>query len=338
MIDLATVARPIIGAPMAGGPSTPTLVEAVGAAGGFGMLAAGYLTPAALADAMAATRGPFGVNLFCPPDTEPDLASAQAYRESLAPLAQQYAVELPPVAVAAAADDDHWAEKVDLLCERPPAAVSFTFGLPDAETVERLHARDCTLLATVASVADARAAAALGVDAMCVQGPEAGGHRATRRIADEPEDVPLLELIAAVRAAVSVPVIAAGGLMDAAAVEAVLKAGAVAAQVGTALLLADEAGTSATHRAALTDPQFTETAVTRAFTGRPARGLRNDFVERYDTGAPAAYPAVHQITRPIRAAAAAARNPAHVHLWAGTGWHHARPAPAADIITRLTPA
>lgn len=122
------------------------------------------------------------------------------------------------MALGAAADDDHWAAKVDLLCERPPAAVSFTFGLPDAETVERLYTRECTLIATVASVADARAAAALGVDALCVQGPEAGGHRATRRIADEPEHVPLLELIAAVRAAVSVPVIAAGGLMDAAAV------------------------------------------------------------------------------------------------------------------------
>ena len=117
-----------------------------------------------------------------------------------------------------------------------------------------------------------------------------------------------------------------------------LNAGAVAAQVGTALLLADEAGTSATHRAPLTDPSFTATAVTRAFTGRPARGLRNDFVERSDTGAPAAYPAVHQLTRPIRAAAAAAGNSAHLHLWAATAWQHARPARAADIITRLTPA
>ena len=131
------------------------------------------------------------------------------------------------------------------------------------------------------------------------------------------------------------PIIAAGGLATAADVAAVLSAGADAVAVGTVLLRADEAGTSATHRAAIADPARTGTVRTHAFTGRPARGLRNDFTDRYAGVAPLGYPAVHHLTRPMRAAAAAAGDPERVHLWAGTGYRAATAEPAATILRRL---
>jgi NAD(P)H-dependent flavin oxidoreductase YrpB (nitropropane dioxygenase family) len=141
--------------------------------------------------------------------------------------------------------------------------------------------------------------------------------------------------VASVRQAVALPLVAAGGLATATDVAAVLRAGADAAMVGTVLLRAEEAGTSATHKAALADPSRRDTVVTRAFTGRPARGLRNAFIDRYDSLAPAGYPALHHLTSPLRRAAAAAGDPERVHLWAGTGYRHATAEPTADILTRL---
>jgi NAD(P)H-dependent flavin oxidoreductase YrpB (nitropropane dioxygenase family) len=135
---------------------------------------------------------------------------------------------------------------------------------------------------------------------------------------------------------VPLPVVAAGGVGTAADVAAALGAGAAVVAVGTVLLRASEAGTSATHRAALADPRRTETVVTRAFTGRPARGLRNDFTDRYSAVAPAGYPALHHLTRPIRRAAAASGDPERLHLWAGTGFRHATDEPVATILTRLS--
>jgi nitronate monooxygenase len=173
------------------------------------------------------------------------------------------------------------------------------------------------------------------MDALCVQGPEAGGHRGTFRVAAAPGRTPLPELLAEVRAVSGLPLIAAGGIADGPAVAAALRAGAAAVQLGTAYLCADEAGTSAAHRAALTDPGFTGTVVTRAFTGRAARGLRNAFIDRYEPYAPAVYPEVHHLTRPLRAAAAERGDTAAMHLWAGTGHRLARTGPAADTTREL---
>ena len=146
---------------------------------------------------------------------------------------------------------------------------------------------------------------------------------------------PICELVASVRSAVSLPVIATGGVATADAVAAVIGAGAAAVAVGTVLLRSDKAGTSATHRAALADPARTRTVLTRAFTGRPARGLRNEFTDRYSQLAPDGYPALHYLTSGIRKAAAAAGDPERVHLWAGTGFRQATEEPAAAILTRL---
>lgn len=336
---LLPVRLPVVAAPMAGGPSTVALALAVGHAGGFPFLAGGYKTPAALEEEIGQLRAsglPFGVNLFVPNHEPPVDASAFArYADSLAVDAARLGVELAREPVT---DDDAWAAKLALLLDHPVPVVSFTFGLPPADAVAALHAVGTTVLASVTTVDEARAADRLGMDGLVVQGPNAGGHSAThdpgRRIA-EAETV---QLVRAVRAATELPIIAGGGVDGPAAVRRLLDAGAEAVAVGTLLLRADEAGTSATHRAALTDPRFTETVVTRAFTGRPARALRNAFVDAHDADAITAYPAVHHLTRPLRQASSAAGDADGVHLWAGTGWRAARAAPAADIIAALAAA
>jgi NAD(P)H-dependent flavin oxidoreductase YrpB (nitropropane dioxygenase family) len=191
------------------------------------------------------------------------------------------------------------------------------------------------VLQTVTSPGEAAQAAKAGVDALVVQASAAGGHSGTFTPRVVPPEIPLAELVASVRAISELPIIAAGGLGSGADIGPVLHAGAAAAAVGTALLLADEAGTSAPYRAALLDPARTDTVVTRAFTGRPARGLRNGFTDRHSAGAPSGYPALHHLTRPIRRAAAEAGDAERINLWAGTGNRQVRPGPVAAILREL---
>ena len=336
VFDVRDLALPVVGAPMAGGPSTPALAAAVAEAGGLGFLAAGYKTPDAAAaevDAVrAATTGPFGVNLFLVEPYEPDAASLDAYRRSLEPEAARLGVELGE----ARWDDDSWQEKVDLVLDVRPDVVSFTFGCPSAEVLRRLAGRGVLSSVTVTSVAEAQVAVAQGAASLCVQGPHAGGHRGTWEQEADPDTTPLPDLVSAVVALVDVPVVAGGGISDPGGVRSLIEKGAVAAQIGTAYLLAEEAGTNATHRTALEDPTLTETALTRAYTGRWARGLANRFMADH-VDAPAGYPHLHNLTSPLRRAAVAAGDVHVAHLWAGTGHAHARAAGAADITRSLAP-
>ncbi|MGP9016882.1 NAD(P)H-dependent flavin oxidoreductase [Streptomyces sp. BR1] len=329
---------PLVQAPMAGGASTPELAAAVSEAGGLGFLAAGYRTAQGMREqrdkARELTSRPFGINLFVPGPPAPSAADAMAaYREELLPEAAAYGIELP--VPTDEADDDEWDAKLDVLVHEPVPVVSFTFGLPTPYAVEALHRVGSYLIGTVTTVAEAVAAEACGVDALCVQGPLAGGHRGTHDADDRPEEVPLLDLLAAVRERVRIPLIAAGGLGTGEDIAAVLRAGAVAAQLGTVYLRADESGASRTHQDALIDPRFAETVVTRAFSGRPARGLRNQFIDAHDATAPSAYPQVHHLTRGLRAAAAKSGDAERLHLWAGERYRLARSAPAADITRDL---
>jgi nitronate monooxygenase len=336
VFDVRDLALPVVGAPMAGGPSTPALAAAVSEAGGLGFLAAGYKTPdgvAAEVDAVrAVTTAPVGVNLFLVDPYEPDQGSLDAYRRSLEPEAARLGAELGE----ARWDDDHWQEKVDLVLDVRPDVVSFTFGCPSAEVLGRMAGRGVLSSVTVTSVAEARIAVAHGAASLCVQGPHAGGHRGTWQQAADPDTTPLIDLVSAVVAVVDVPVVAGGGISDPGGVASLSERGAVAAQIGTGYLLAQEAGTSATHRTALGDPTLTETALTRAYTGRWARGLANRFMTDH-ADAPAGYPHLHHLTSPLRRAAAAAGDVHVAHLWAGTGHAHARAAGAADITRWLAP-
>lgn len=328
---------PVHVAPMAGGVSTPGLVRAAQAAGSFGQLAAGYLTAPALAERLRAVREVgttgFGVNVFVPTPSPVDPAAYRRYADRLAPEAARLGVPgFPP---APREDDDDWAATIDLLVQDPVPVVSFTFGCPDAATLRRLRRAGSVLLQTVTTAAEARHAADAGVDALVVQGHAAGGHAGTWDPRARPVDRPLGDLVREVVAATPLPVLAAGGISGPDDVGAVLAAGAEGAVVGTAVLLADESGTNATHRRALADPAPTPTVLTHAFTGRAARGLRNRFVLEHDADAPLGYPALHHLTAPVRAAAAAAGDPSVLHLWAGTGRRHARAAPLASILGAL---
>ncbi|RMI31979.1 nitronate monooxygenase [Nocardia stercoris] len=322
---------PIVLAPMAGGPSTPALATAVSAAGGLGFLAAGYLPAATVAEQIAAVRGstaaPFGVNLFVPGiSTPPD-----RFAGYLTELGREFPLGEPRF------DDDDWDAKLELLVAEPVAVVSFTFGCPDPAAVARLRAAGTECWVTVTGAAEARQAREAGADVLIAQGAEAGGHRAT--FADRPADdvcdpLSTLALVQLLTAAVpGTPIVAAGGLGTGAAVAGVLVAGAHGAQLGTAFLRCPEAGTSPMHRAALTTP--TPTALTRAFSGRRARGLLNRFVAEHPD-APAAYPEIHYATGPLRQRARAEGDPDAVNLWAGQVHELTAAEPAGELVRRLT--
>ncbi len=329
---------PVIAAPMAGGATTPAMVIAASRAGGLGFLAAGYKSPEAVQAEISDVRGasiPFGVNVFAP---NPVPITVQDYRRYAAEVqreADRFGIVVPADPVD---DDDAFAAKVDLLLSSPVPVVSFTFGIPGGEVIRALQKAGTTVIQTVTSLPEAEHAAAAGVDMLAVQGGNAGGHSGTFTPDRAPVHTPLAELIQQVTRSVPLPVIAAGGLATAESVAEVIRAGAEAVAVGTVLLRADESGASATHQAALSDPSRTQTVITRAFTGRPARGLRNGFIDRYESLAPLGYPAIHHLTSPMRKAAAAADEPDLVHLWAGTGFRHAHQEPTAQILSRLAGA
>lgn len=317
---------------MAGGPSTPELTAAANAAGGFGYVAAGYLGPDALRTALARTRAltadPVGVNLFVPAMRAGDDEAIAAYARSLAPEAERLGVTTGEPRW----DDDAYPAKLDLLERAGVHTVGFTFGCPAPDTVRRLQRSDTTVAVTVTSRAEAEQAAAAGADVLVVQGMEAGGHQATFD-GLMPNRTPLADALAAIKS-LDLPMVAAGGISTPQDVRAALDAGAAAVQVGTMLLCTPEAGTSATHRSALLSRRYDSTTLTRAFSGRWARGLANRFaIEHAD--APAGYPQLHHLTRPLRAAATKIGDPDVPNLWAGTCWRAATEKPAGDVIRGL---
>jgi nitronate monooxygenase len=323
----------IVLAPLAGGPSTPELAAAVSNAGGLGFVAGGYLGAAELDERLRAARAltgaPVGANLFVLREEPVDDAALDAYARELEPEAAARGVQLGDPHF----DDDDLAAKLDVVAAARLEIVSTTFGCLPADEVGRLRRAGTQVWATVTTVDEARVARHAGVDALVVQGAEAGGHRGSWRDVDD-DDLPLLELLARVRDELALPLVATGGIATRDGVLAALAAGAEAVQVGTAFLLAPEAGTSELHRRALASPG--ETAITRAFTGRRARGIVNRFM-RDHPGAPAAYPQVHHLTDPLRAAARAAGDAGAINLWAGTRFAQALELPAAEIVARLRP-
>jgi len=294
---------PIVGAPMAGGPGTPALAAAVSNAGGLGFLAGGYISPDRLAydiaAARAATTGPIGVNLFVPQPSVADMHQLDFYAEALDELAEHYDVE---IGYPNFGDDDGWQQKLEVLADLRPELVSFTFGAPSPDVLRWFGALGMLLFVTVTSTYEAGVALAAGADGLVVQGPDAGGHRGTFAPDMSPGTESLTELLH---------------------------------RIGTALLLSDEAGTNAAHRSALGHPQFDTTVVTRAFSGRYARGLANDFTRMLDHVAPLGYPEVNQMTSPIRRAAVELEDPHGTNLWAGTAYRQAQTGAAKDIVTKL---
>jgi nitronate monooxygenase len=323
--------HPIVQAPMAGGPSTPELAAAVSAAGGLGFIAAGYRSAAQLRDDIAAARAltdaPVAVNLFLVAETEVDEQAVAAYARTLEPLASRFGAPLG----AALYDDDQLDAKLDVVRELRVAVVSFTFGCPSPAVVRALQDAGSAVWVTVTETDEAVLASGVGADALVCQGVEAGGHRGTFEDVDGRGELGLLTLMRLARGVSTLPLIASGGIADGPGVAAALAAGAVAAQIGTAFMRCPEAGTSAPHREALTRPGTT--ALTRAFSGRRARGIVNDFMREHDADAPSAYPQVNRLTSPLRAAARAAGDPEAINLWAGQAYALAQERPAAELVT-----
>ncbi len=321
MLDRLTA--PIVQAPLAGGASTPELATAVSGAGGLGFLAAGYKTAEAVAaemDAMGDTT--YGVNVFVPGDGPADTEVVHCY-------AQRLRVEGHEPGPARY-EDDAWESKLDLLRERPPAVVSFTFGCPAEGTIAALREAGSEVWITVTGPEEARLAQWAGATGLVAQGMEAGGHRGS--FADQ-GDLGLLALLALLGGPASpLTLVATGGIATAPTVAAVLAAGARAAQVGTAFMRCPEAGTAEAHREALAQPGLTR--VTRAFTGKPARGIENRFLREHPD-APAAYPELHHLTAPVRAAGRERGDAEVLNLWAGQAHELARAIPAADVVAEL---
>jgi nitronate monooxygenase len=324
---------PIVQAPLGGGPSTPALAAAVCNAGGLGFVAAGYRTPQAMSDDITAVRAltdrPFGVNLFAPVQGPADSAAVERYAALIEPEADRAGVGLGSPRF----DDDRFQEKLDALRADPVPVVSFTFGCPAAEDIATLRQAGSEVWVTVTDVEDARQAQAAGASALVVQGTEAGGHRGSFVDRHDATDFSVLALLQLVGASVGLPLVAAGGIATGPAVAAVLAAGASAAQLGTVFMRCPEAGTSEVHRRALASSGTTR--MTRAFTGRLARGVENRFMREYGEVAPIAYPEVHHLTSPLRAHGRQAGDPEVVNLWAGQTHELAPEVPAGQLVADL---
>jgi nitronate monooxygenase len=327
---------PVVQAPMAGGPSTPELVAAVNRGGGLGFVAAGYLTPERLREQLqrtaALTVRPFGVNLFVGSGAPADADAVAAYGRRLTDVAWRAGVELGDPRF----DDDLFGEKLAVLADDSfpgLSVVSFTFGLPPVDATRTLRAAGFELWMTVTSVDEARAAADAGADALIVQGVEAGGHRGVFTDDNAQSELTLLSALQLIATAVPLPRVAAGAIMTGPALAAVLAAGAIAGQLGTAYLRSPEAGTSKAQRDATAGPE--PTALTRAFSGRTARGIVNRWHVEHGDAAPRAYPEVHHLTSSLRAAGRASGDPDLINLWAGEAHALAEPISAEEITRRL---
>jgi nitronate monooxygenase len=322
---------------MGGGPSTPELVATVSNAGGLGSLGAAYLNPDQITEAIrqikSLTSKPFNVNLFAggyeakPYDPKPMLAVLAEIHEALA-LPAPILPDLPP---------DPFPAQFDAVLAADPPIFSFTFGIPNSDAMGRLKARHIAIIGTATTVEEARLLADAGVDAIFAQGAEAGAHRGTFAGPFASAMIPILQLTPSIRNAVSVPVIASGGIMDGRDISEAFRVGASAAALGTAFLTCPESGASVAYKGAILAAGKDTTVITRAFSGRPARGLANAFITKM-TGKEnmiLPYPLQNILTRAMRTTAASRGDSGFLSLWAGTGVARARALPAADLVKRL---
>jgi nitronate monooxygenase len=332
-VTFPQLTHPIIQAPLAGGPSTPELAAAVSSAGGLGFVAAGYLAPAALREqverARELTSAPLGVNVFYLAEAPVDMERVAAYVKRLQGDRAAAEIELGEPRF----EDDWFAEKLELVIELGIPIVSFTFGCPPPSVFDRLHDAGAAAWATVTDLSEAEQAERAGADVLVAQGVEAGGHRGTFSDVSGIGELSTLALLQLLRRRTMLPLVAAGGIGDGTAVAAVLAAGAHAAQLGTAFMLTPEAGTAAAHRDALRAEA--PTALTRAFTGRRARGIVNRFMTEHEAAVPAAYPHIHHVTSPLRRAARERGDAESINLWAGQTHELAQERPAGELVAQL---
>jgi nitronate monooxygenase len=338
LLERLNLENPIILAPLAGGPSTPELAAAVSNAGGLGSLGLEYLSLDQIRQIIQRTReltsGPINANLFAPmPRPSPHLNATAAMAE-VGKAHQELGIDPPePPKIA----PENFEEKLSVVLDARPEVFSFTFGMLPDDAMRTLKAASIFIIGTATTVDEALQLERSGVDAITAQGAEAGGHRGTFAGPFDSSMVPTLELVRGIKQRSKVPVIASGGLMDGHDIKRALDAGASAVQLGTVFLATPEAGTSKPYREALLKAREDTTVITRAFSGRPARGLANRF-SRALADKPEAilpFPLQNTLTRPMRKAAAERGTAEYLSLWAGTGVARIRALPAAEIVRLL---
>lgn len=327
---------PIVQAPM-GGATGVDIAIAVSRAGGLGSFAGVAFAPdeieAGTARLKTEANGPFNVNLLMTPS---DVPTPEVVEQGLARLAPVYASAGTPLPAAPNRFGHDFEAQLAAVIRSAPPIASFAFSCLRRDQVEALHAAGCYVVGTANTVAEARAWADVGADGVCAQGMEAGGHRGNFLAEIEDSLIGTMALVATVRDAVDIPVIAAGGIMDGRGVAAALALGADAVQMGSAFLLSDEAITSAPWRRAIEQAPDDPTRLTRAFSGRYARGIENRFMREmrpHEANVPA-YPIQNRLTQPLRAAAEARGDTELMSLWAGQAVTLAKSGAAGDMVKK----
>ncbi len=329
---------PIIGAPMAGA-STPALAAAVSNAGGLGSLGLALASPEAagesIAETRAATNGAFNANFFCHDEPTEDAARDEAMRQRLQPYFDE--LELGEVPAAALSSRTFGEAHLEMVLAMRPPVVTFHFGLPPADLVQAVREADLVIGCSATNVAEAKSLEAAGVDFIIAQGFEAGGHRGTFAGPAETGHIGTFALVPQVVGAVSVPVVAAGGIADGRGIAAAFALGALGVQPGTAFLACPETQIGAPHVQALRDASADQTRLTAAFSGRQARGIENRYMREMASGddVTAPFPIPNTLTGPLRKGSATAGSPDFMSLWAGQAFPLNRAMPAADLVQVL---
>ena len=339
-LQILKVQHPIFQAPLAGGGDTPELVAAVSNAGGLGFIGAAYLSPEQMAEVArvvkSKTTRPFGINLFAPSTPNPASISPDIAMQRIAPYFAELGIPAPSLPSGPSFTFSH---QLAAALETGASAFSFTFGLLPSEAMQSLKQKGIFVLGTATTVNEAVELETAGVDAVVAQGSEAGGHRGTFRGDFSASMIGTISLVPQVVDAVRIPVIASGGIMDGRGIAAALALGASAVQLGTAFLTCKESGIPEVYRQAILSAREDRTRLTRAFSGRPARGIVNRFMTEVESGgnqeAILPFPLQNALTRPLRTAAAKSGRAEFLSLWAGQGVRMARRQSAAELMARL---
>lgn len=332
------ITYPIIQAPMAGGITTPSLIASIANAGGLGSLGAGYLSAeqmkTLIQQTRELTRAPFAVNLFVPQAHQANASQIDTASQAIAKCAARLGEVIEPVISPFAPSFEH---QIQTLIEQQVSIASFTFGLPKPAIIDRLKTNGVYIIATATTLKEAQLLEASNIDAIVLQGSEAGGHRGNFLDSTKKSLVALDQLVLQTRQSLTCPLIAAGGIMDGQSIVHHINLGASAVQLGTAFLCSDESGASPTYKTKILAQSHDTTVLTKAFSGKYARGIANHFTRcmQSQTDAILDYPIQNRLTRKMREHAKQSKDSDFMSLWAGQFLHKARQGPADALFMQL---